>query len=109
RGGSIPPPPASHSLGTGALFARPHRLEAQDTARSRLKHGFESRWGHHTKSSTCASLPPCQGALVCTAGAPPEALCTTTHEREAAHDPTHPQADGMDRTRHPTHHVTDQP
>src|SRR5207244_1846839 len=40
-GGSNPPPPAK-------LLARPHRLEAQDTALSRLKHGFESRWGHHT-------------------------------------------------------------
>jgi hypothetical protein len=30
-----------------AHAARPHRLEAQDTALSRLKHGFESRWGHH--------------------------------------------------------------
>src|SRR5437762_719412 len=39
-GGSNPPPPAT-------LFRRPHRLEAQDTALSRLKHGFESRWGHH--------------------------------------------------------------
>ena len=45
-GGSNPPPPATHSLGVRALFARPHRLEAQDTALSRLKHGFESRWGH---------------------------------------------------------------
>ena len=24
----------------------PHRLEAQDTALSRRRHGFESRWGH---------------------------------------------------------------
>ena len=29
-------------------LGRPHRLEAQDTALSRLKHGFESRWGHHS-------------------------------------------------------------
>src|SRR5215470_19901627 len=42
-GGSNPPPPAS----SVAPVARPHRLEAQDTALSRLKHGFESRWGHH--------------------------------------------------------------
>ena len=26
---------------------RPHRPEAQDTALSRLRHGFESRWGRH--------------------------------------------------------------
>lgn len=25
----------------------PHRLAAQDVALSRLKRGFESRWGHH--------------------------------------------------------------
>src|SRR5712692_4564733 len=41
-GGSNPPPPANPSVPP----ARPHRLEAQDTALSRLKHGFESRWGH---------------------------------------------------------------
>src|ERR671918_1768374 len=28
---------------------RPHRLEAQDTALSRRRHGFESRWGHATE------------------------------------------------------------
>ena len=27
-------------------LASPHRLEAQDTALSRRRHGFESRWGH---------------------------------------------------------------
>src|SRR5205823_5619290 len=42
-GGSNPPPPAS------SKGARPHRLEAQDTALSRLKHGFESRWGHQCR------------------------------------------------------------
>src|SRR5512132_381318 len=53
-GGSNPPPPASFGgdLTTVVRDAvrftrRPHRLEAQDTALSRLKHGFESRWGHH--------------------------------------------------------------
>src|SRR5262249_17838928 len=33
-----------------ACVSRPHRLEAQDTALSRLKHGFESRWGHHLET-----------------------------------------------------------
>src|SRR5207245_8296772 len=52
-GGSNPPPPANKFRGAfGVAFValgRPHRLEAQDTALSRLKHGFESRWGHHLK------------------------------------------------------------
>src|SRR5262249_6393936 len=43
---------------------RPHRLEAQDTALSRLKHGFESRWGHHSKFSSDFAprilIPPCR-------------------------------------------------
>src|SRR5205823_4351700 len=49
-GGSNPPPPANRFVvGSGHAFSWPHRLEAQDTALSRLKHGFESRWGHHLK------------------------------------------------------------
>src|SRR5262249_15827165 len=44
-----PPPPASFRS-TRRRAVRPHRLEAQDTALSRLKHGFESRWGHHLKT-----------------------------------------------------------
>ena len=42
------------SLGRSAKLSKagptrlvsPHRLEAQDTALSRRRHGFESRWGH---------------------------------------------------------------
>ena len=30
---------------------RPHRLVAQDTALSRRRHGFESRWGHASRNS----------------------------------------------------------
>ena len=30
------------------LQRRPHRPEAQDMALSRLRHGFESRWGRQT-------------------------------------------------------------
>src|SRR5262245_60105745 len=51
NGGSSPPPPAIFvsrvARDAQAAIGRPHRLEAQDTALSRLKHGFESRWGHH--------------------------------------------------------------
>ena|SRR3712207_4727944 len=49
----------SHTkAGVGSVYPRvegsipsqltsPHRLEAQDTALSRRRHGFESRWGHN--------------------------------------------------------------
>src|SRR3990172_9736195 len=30
-----------------AIYACPHRLEAKDTALSRRRPGFESRWGRH--------------------------------------------------------------
>src|SRR2546427_6806295 len=56
-GGSNPPPPANK-------FGWPHRLEAQDTALSRLKHGFESRWGHQPDFSggfpARILIPPCR-------------------------------------------------
>src|SRR5918996_3497976 len=44
----------------------PHRLAAQDTALSRRRHGFESRWGHGSEPnmglwSSLECSRPCQG------------------------------------------------
>jgi hypothetical protein len=55
----------SRSPPPGAGARRPHRLAAQDTALSRRRHGFESRWGHRTEEWACGAAwmcsPPCQG------------------------------------------------
>ncbi len=51
-----------------AAVTGPHRLVAQDTALSRRRHGFESRWGHRRPVAgtdgpveQLVSSPPCQG------------------------------------------------
>jgi hypothetical protein len=38
---------------------RPHRLVAQDTALSRRRHGFESRWGHASRNSVVVERSRC--------------------------------------------------
>jgi hypothetical protein len=48
---------------------RPHRLVAQDTALSRRRHGFESRWGHASavevpRSCTATQLKCTDGPVV---------------------------------------------
>ena len=46
----------------GQSRRRPHRLVAQDTALSRRRHGFESRWGHARKMPFLARLDTGQEA-----------------------------------------------
>ena len=43
---------------SGQSRRRPHRLAAQDTALSRRRHGFESRWGHARQGDGIPSSRP---------------------------------------------------
>ena len=45
----------------GQSRRRPHRLVAQDTALSRRRHGFESRWGHARIRKRSGPWPRCAG------------------------------------------------
>src|ERR1700761_2405592 len=49
-------PPGRTGKLTATSVTGPHRLVAQDTALSRRRHGFESRWGHRGPSPSLPGL-----------------------------------------------------
>jgi hypothetical protein len=57
RESAYSPPVLAREKSRRFPIKRPHRLEAQDTALSRRRRGFESRWGHSRSTPVVRPVP----------------------------------------------------